>query len=231
MLGTGYGEKFCHFCRNASSNAAFLQVGVCVVPAHWAQPRGEPAGLMGGHLYSFPLQCLTWQLAGASGKVLPKTVTNSLAKLSFALRQSRKGAMFPYFRPVWLAYGLFIRWCKIFSIPVIPASFSGGSGQRFWTHLALPFSQRADVLWSSLPRLGKQPCHQDQGEQSFEAVNTASLLEGRLLSASCCFTFPALLLNEPYVVTVCLGGQRNRTRRCNGWRLVCLFVCFLKRDT
>lgn len=90
------------------------------------------------------------------------------------------------------------------------------------------------------PRPGKQPCHQDRCEESCKAINPANLLEGWLLSACCCFTFPSSLPNKPCMaslcfLTVCLGGQQNKTEQedamVGGFLFVFSFPFFKKRDT
>lgn len=87
---------------------------------------------------------------------------------------------------------LFLCWC---SKPA--ALFPSRHRAVILNLLRATFSWNAAVLWTSFPRLGKQPCHQDRCEVSFKAINPANLLEGRLLSTGHCFTFPALLLSEP----------------------------------
>lgn len=126
---------------------------------------------------------------------------------------------------------LFYQMVQLFLCPC-----SKPAGLFPWRHravilnlLSASFSWNASVLWSSFPRLGKQPCHQDRCEVSFKAINPANLLDERLLSTGHCFTFPALLPSEPCMVLqwlpcllkICLGRQQNRTR-CNGWRVFVL---------
>lgn len=126
----------------------------------------------------------------------------------------------------------FIRWWSFSyaGAPSQPACFPGGT--VILNLLSASFSWNAAVLWSSLPRLGKQPCHQDQCEVSFKSISPANLLEGWLLGTGHCFTFPALLPSVPYMASLSfliVFGQttkQNRTR-CNGWKC---FVCLKKEN-
>lgn len=105
-----------------------------------------------------------------------------------------------------------------------PACFSGDTGQRFWTCSTLPLSQTAIVLWSSFPRPGKQPCHRDQCEESFRAINLANLLGGFWVPW---FRLSCLITNKPcmdYMCFLTVFGQAEKQNKKMQWlEGFCLF--------